>query len=306
MWHESRSSIEGTGYNMRRYEHILAITDFSPGARRAVERAAQLAAAHGATLDVLHAAADFPKEWLARMGLAEQWPQQAYARIEEQLKEAASACRAHGIEPRIRMRPGSPTGVIEPWIGESDVDLLVMGARGQGGFKQLLLGSTAERLIEKGLCDTLVVRNGHEHAYRNVLACVALTLDSERIVAAAADLCPEADVQVLHAFQPELEVKLQSYGMDASVVSRHREQAEREARHALAELVASPQLPGHRIASTVRAGHPVPIIVEAVERDGYELVAVGRRTSKLERFLVGSVTKQLLRTTTTDVLVVTR
>lgn len=49
---------------MTRYENILAFTGFSRGAAPAVVRAAQFAAAHEGTLDVVHAASEVPREWL--------------------------------------------------------------------------------------------------------------------------------------------------------------------------------------------------------------------------------------------------
>jgi nucleotide-binding universal stress UspA family protein len=51
---------------------------------------------------------------------------------------------------------GHPVGVL---IGRTtDVDLLVVGARGEGGFTGLLTGSVSEQCVRHAACSVVVVR----------------------------------------------------------------------------------------------------------------------------------------------------
>jgi nucleotide-binding universal stress UspA family protein len=45
---------------------------------------------------------------------------------------------------------------------EPGVDLLVVGARGVGGFKRLLLGSVSDAVIRHAPCSVLVVKRGQQ------------------------------------------------------------------------------------------------------------------------------------------------
>ena len=45
--------------------------------------------------------------------------------------------------------------------GMGEVDLIVIGSRGRTGVKHLLLGSIAERVVQKAPCPVLTVKIGH-------------------------------------------------------------------------------------------------------------------------------------------------
>jgi nucleotide-binding universal stress UspA family protein len=52
----------------------------------------------------------------------------------------------------------SVTGTIVDYAKNNNVDLIVVGTRGQSGFKQLLVGSVANGVSQHAHCPVLVVR----------------------------------------------------------------------------------------------------------------------------------------------------
>jgi nucleotide-binding universal stress UspA family protein len=58
------------------------------------------------------------------------------------VNEASTTLSAAGAELETVTRRGRPTNVIVEEIERTEPDLVVMGARGRGGFKRLVLGST--------------------------------------------------------------------------------------------------------------------------------------------------------------------
>jgi universal stress protein A len=56
------------------------------------------------------------------------------------------------------VREGYPASVIEEEARERGVDLIVIGTRGHTGLKHLLLGSVAERVVQKAPCAVLTVK----------------------------------------------------------------------------------------------------------------------------------------------------
>jgi nucleotide-binding universal stress UspA family protein len=60
---------------------------------------------------------------------------------------------------RTELRTGNPTEVLAE-LGHS-ADLLVVGARGRGGFRHLLTGSVASQLVNHAPCPVTVVPGGH-------------------------------------------------------------------------------------------------------------------------------------------------
>lgn len=49
--------------------------------------------------------------------------------------------------------------MIRRGAGEAGADLVVLATRGGGGFRNLLLGSTSERVVQHALCPVLTVRS---------------------------------------------------------------------------------------------------------------------------------------------------
>jgi nucleotide-binding universal stress UspA family protein len=85
---------------------------------------------------------------------------------EDALAQAVSAARnsAGGAHDEVAIRQdaveGSPTPVL---ITQSEqADLLVVGSRGHGGFKELLLGSVSHQCAQRAKCPVVIVRRNEE------------------------------------------------------------------------------------------------------------------------------------------------
>jgi nucleotide-binding universal stress UspA family protein len=59
---------------------------------------------------------------------------------------------------------GSPAERIVMAANEPDVDLVVVGARGLGAVKRLVLGSVSERVLHHATCPVLVVKTSHRRS----------------------------------------------------------------------------------------------------------------------------------------------
>jgi nucleotide-binding universal stress UspA family protein len=69
------------------------------------------------------------------------------------------ALRTSGLNARIRVREGTPgSGIVEEAL-EWPADLIVMGSRGQGAIKRLMLGSVAHYVLEHAPCSVEIARS---------------------------------------------------------------------------------------------------------------------------------------------------
>lgn len=80
---------------------------------------------------------------------------QAVAEMMEDVLERASDGDTHGVEARRTFVSGHPTAVLRE-IAEG-ADLLVVGARGVGGFKGLVVGSVSHQVVGHAPCPVVVV-----------------------------------------------------------------------------------------------------------------------------------------------------
>ena len=287
---------------------ILVASDFSASARHAADRAARLAHETGASLELLHVlpgqALQELRQWLGSGHASEQ---QLYADVENQLRQQADELtRTRRVAADIRRSSGS---VIDELVGRADAldaGLLVLGARGQGVLRRLLLGSTAERLLRRTTRPVLVVRQLAHEPYRRVLVALDFSPWSAQAVTLARRVAPHAHLLLLTAFSVPFEEKLQFAGVDAATIAHYRQQARAEAVqrvHALAQ--AAGLKPGHWTPCVVE-GEASLRIVEQEQEQGCDLVVLGKHgQSAAEDLLLGSVTKHVLAEGTTDVLVST-
>lgn len=68
------------------------------------------------------------------------------------VEEAKRFLRPHKLRAGFAARSGAPADVIAGHARAKKAGLIVMGAYGHGALAELLLGSTAEKVIEKTSC----------------------------------------------------------------------------------------------------------------------------------------------------------
>ena len=128
------------------FRAVVAGIDFSATSRRALEAAAQVAQADGARLHAVHVvtATDGSAATQARLAAQHGPALQAFV--------AASALPT-GLDLRLEVFPyaGRRSGLLE-FGAVVNADLVAIGTRGRTNLRDVVLGSTAERLLRDSLC----------------------------------------------------------------------------------------------------------------------------------------------------------
>lgn len=128
--------------------------DDGPESWNGLQRAAELAVATGASLRIIHALEPLTAPPVAldeAKRLASDW--RAHS---ERAVERALASLSKGIRAETRLVVGAPVRVLET-EGHQGLDLLVLGSRGFGPLKRVLLGSVSAELVRLAPCPLMVV-----------------------------------------------------------------------------------------------------------------------------------------------------
>ena len=139
---------------------ILFPTDFSQGARAAMDHAISLAKDYDARLILLYVIQDISiAEWyipstLSVTDLVEDMQKSAWLEMDKWAAEAAA--KVKNVEKMV-MR-GVPFVEIIKTAREKNVDMIVIGTHGRTGIDHMLFGSTAEKVVRKAPCPVLTVR----------------------------------------------------------------------------------------------------------------------------------------------------
>jgi nucleotide-binding universal stress UspA family protein len=179
-------------------------------------------------------------------------------------------------------------------------DLLVLGARGRGGFEGLLLGSVSERVAQLATRPVAVVRASAPVRGGRVVVGVDGSARSRNALrwAAAEARARDSDLDVVHAWRlPMLNAPpVVSVFPDLSAM-------EDAGRAVLDSALADPSLAGIRVHRHLTPGGAARVMTE--QAAGAGLVVVGTRgLGRVTGTLLGSVSRQLLQHAPCPVVVI--
>ena len=286
-------------------ERIVAATDFSQASALALQRAARLAAAHGA---VLHVATVLPSGWLGqvRAWFAGAEVQADAETIGRRLAEFAEALRRDG-RPAVRTHvlEGDARDEIAALAQRLQAHLLVVGAHGRSLVGETILGSTALALLERCDVPILVVRSDAVQDYQRALVGVEFGAASAQAVRFAAGLCPWADLSLLHTYEDPFAAELFLGQASPDAESYYRGRAREQAKRSLDGFVGELGELASRCHPLLAYGPPGLLLAHEAQHQHADLVVLGsRRKGRLEAALLGSVASNVAQMVAADVLLV--
>ena len=136
-------------------KNIMVPVDGSEGSDRAVAQAIALAGACDAKLHFLYVA---NINQLAINACLSDAILEAVTKAGNVILDRAMQMVPTGIDKEATSETGSPAVVILDHAENTGVDLIVMGSRGLGVVKGVLLGSVSQYIVEQAKCPVLVVK----------------------------------------------------------------------------------------------------------------------------------------------------
>jgi len=280
---------------------LLIGTDFSPGAAGALTRVPLLPLAPGTEISLLHVM----PAWVnpALHGREVRNAEERLRRAAAHLLRGLEASGQDEVRVRTILAQGEPYAEI--LRRSARADLVVVGRHGRRAFRDLLVGSSAERVVRHAVVPTLVVGEPARSTYRRPVAAVDRDNGSRATLELAVRLLGPGHraLEVVHAYHPAHEGMLARVGTPAGRAA-YRRQCREEACRAIAGLVrgtsAAPAVRGIRL----RRADPRQAILGAARARRADLIVVGTHgRTGLAHALTGSVAEAVMRHAGCDVLV---
>ena len=282
---------------------ILLATDGSEDAARATEAASDLARKSGSELHVVHVWHDVPGPYRHGFVKAE-LRRQGQEILDEQVRKIEDA----GVTvTQAHLRGGRTSNEVIKLSEELGVGLLIVGSRGLGTVRRILMGSQSEEIVHHAHVPVLVVRRG-ESAWppARVIVGEDFSDDARKAGELAANIAKlyGSPVKLVYA-HPDLPEVPPGEARDAAVRElggirqRDEESLERRADE-LKEIL------GSRPEVTVSDDYPAVVILKAAQKESPPaLVAVGSRgLAGLTRTRLGSVSTKVVTAAQGPALVV--
>lgn len=291
---------------MDQIRSILAATDFSQDGRYAAERAALLASALGVPRGVLLHVLE--QSWLdtlkqfvtssaeVRLGIMDEASRSLAALVEE-IRQMSG----FSFEPQVL------TGnTLDTIISTAeDFSVVVLGAHGSHPVRALALGTTSQRLLGRIRLPVLVVKNKPVGPYRRVLVAVDFSENSLRALEYSRVIAPQAKIVLAHVFESLFEMKMISVGVSPEIIEEYRRKARLEAEAQMTHFIQKAGADSLPLVRVIEHGNAHARLPEIAGKLVPDLIIVGKRgKSRLQEFLLGSLTLHVLAQSLCDVLVV--
>ena len=272
----------------------LIATDFSSEAEAARRRVTSIASATGLGGAIVHV---LPGSLPAEMHV------QSAAQAQKALALVAGEMKRDGASFEPRLLSGDIAA--ELIRAAQEFDIAVAGARGQSVLLDFALGRTSTRLVRGSGRPTLIVKRRVDEPYRRVIAAVDFSEPSFAAAACGIRIAPNADFNLVHAFEVEFESSLRLGGTEEDKIHAYRREAREKAMAELARFAGRLALPRVQMWSSATLGSPPKVILDSAEQDNAQLIVIGKHCAGVvERLLIGSVALHVLEMAKCDVLVV--
>lgn len=234
----------------------------------------------------------------------------SFDNVQSQLRKSArllldrqeKRLRACGLQAQKVVAEGHIADRIIRTCDESKADLLVVGSRGLGGFKGMLLGSVSQQLVRHAPCSLLIVRTGaarpksgaRKPGTRSKRLRLLLASDGSTDALSAANLLARLPLHrgievTLFTAMPAMA----SYGLNRAAIQLLTEVWEEDRRmteegtEKAARRIGSA---GARVTTRAATGQPGREILKAASAIHADIIMLGARgKSAIDRFLMGSV-----------------
>lgn len=213
-------------------------------------------------------------------------------RARRRVQQTAERLRERWQDVETNVAEGRPAEQLLKAIAANEIDLAVMGARGESETGSFRLGGVAQKVAIYAPCSVLIVKRA-VRAFRRVL----IALDGSEHALQAVRFVQEA-------LEPDgLRISV-LYVWDHPVLppgELHKRQT-RTVEHQQAETLKQS---GFKARALFEAGHPVDKIVEvAKEREPHLIVMGSRGLTGWKQILLGSVSQRVIRYSPSSVLIV--
>jgi nucleotide-binding universal stress UspA family protein len=267
---------------------VMVGVDGSDGSRAALRWASDLAERTGRSTVVVHAWRFPMPVGIHPMPVAPPDPDEMDARIEDSIRQICEQeLGAAAAQVRIASLHGDATGALVDAARRDDADLLVVGSRGLGGFRSLLLGSVGRTVLEHAPCPVAIVRDETPlGGAAPIMVGVDRSDAAGGVVAWAAATAPalEAEILLVHAYRPG----------QSELPPRIADELRSAAQAALDRAAGSVEDAGVPVRAEMVDGDPREVLIEIAERERPRILVTGTRsTGGLAGVLLGSVATYL-------------
>jgi universal stress protein E len=293
---------------------LVAIKDPSARSMPAVKKAAQLARAAGAQLELFHSLSQTVLVDAVSGGGAglRKYQADVVAKTRAKLEKIADGVRRHKVDVNVAAEwDHPPSEAVVRRALKTKADLIVAERHAGRRIAGAILSYTDWDLLRLAPCPVLIVKSPRPYLHPSIVAAVdplhshakPAKLDTDILKAAAAlKGMLRGSLTIVHAYPPPVVVTGAWVSGPVVTAIGSQTETERAVRNLLDEELARLPMPAHKVALV--CGPPREVIPEQARRARAAIAVMGVMSrSGLKRFFVGNTAETVLDALPCDVLV---
>jgi nucleotide-binding universal stress UspA family protein len=140
------------------FANILVPVDGSDNSYRALDAALLLSEKLGSNITVIHVMEQVPITHIGSEKLLSEFLQAYKKESQDILSKCSEIATQKGLTINTLLLEGNPASAILDFSKKEKFDLLIMGRRGLGKFKELILGSISSKIVHHSPSAVLLIR----------------------------------------------------------------------------------------------------------------------------------------------------
>jgi nucleotide-binding universal stress UspA family protein len=140
------------------FTNVLVPVDGSDNSYRALDAALLLTEKLGSSITVVNVIEQVPITHIESEKLLSELLEAYKKENQEILSKCSNIATEKGLSIQTLLLQGNPASVILDYSKKEKFDLVIVGSRGMGKFKQLILGSVSSKIVHHSPCAILLIR----------------------------------------------------------------------------------------------------------------------------------------------------
>jgi nucleotide-binding universal stress UspA family protein len=220
-------------------------------------------------------------------------------KFSEHLDKYVELFEKAGLKANKIVDVGSVAETILETADSIEADLIIIGSHKKGLIEKLLLGSVAERVLNKARTSVLVVKGNELTHIERILCGYDFLPNSQKALEIAVELAKKtsAEIEVLHADYDEWfthfkNVYEEVYNKKLNLLKQIEEELKKE---------------NIKIKIKIEKGKPEKVILDEIKNYNPDLTILGKRKSPdIKRIFLGTVAMKVIKGTDKPILIVKR
>ena len=140
------------------FTNILVPIDGSDNSYRALDAALLLSEKLGSNITVIHVMEEVPITHIGSEKMLNELLEAYKKENQDILLKCSEIAKQKGLTIKTFLLQGNPASAILDYNKKEKFDLVIMGSRGLGKFKELILGSVSSKIVHHSPCAVLLIR----------------------------------------------------------------------------------------------------------------------------------------------------